>query len=714
MHAGGCGCCDCGDHEAWRREIDCAYHHPDTPYPAELLASTSGSPTERESAPASAQPKAIPAELQHLLRQHIEEAVSLILRAAAHFPRDTTAPSAPRVIGGTQHTCPLPRATPEEGSPSHGPWSVILWNDEKHTYDQVIDQLVSSTRCSRSQARASAVRVDSYGLEVVATSTDTTRLWKVAHIISRIDLGVTVCTSQDAIVLYAVGYLLDWLGDLAKVKVGGDETFMGRLIAQILVQDGRLATLLTHEDKLWKRARTALRHLLMSLLVVGHDVKLELGRQYAAVYPSLVSAYLLNDREPENSITLFSVQLFSAPSIATELVTKHNFLSTVVKVLYSFFTQQHYPAGGVSDPEASVQKYIQYPPSANHPPVDPDSSSFKHKRYVAVFQELNHLLSHAGVRAHVVSQTDDTLTWILEFLQLFAEMNPHVRASAVHVEYETDSWVSAFNLNIQLAKLARLAGAAFNPSAPLKSVAGIGSSSAAALVPPASFAAAIAQMVQKMAALAPGATEEETSSQILHNVNFAGKKWQVVSYRVSEEPVSFHHPIHLIYSELLKNLDAWTDDSIASATNARYPSFAALVTQQDTRGSVVYLRIVDEVVRGELPDTRYSCQNVDQVLSPPFSTAPTQSWPCLLRSELASGFATASAFALRDCTIANTTCEKTHSTRMYSSSRQPSSHSILRCCSLPSWTASRSSRRCSTPSQPRREPPLQTLDKLGQ
>jgi hypothetical protein len=52
----------------------------------------------------------------------------------------------------------------EEAKPSSSSevYACILWNDESHSYPQVIDQLVSAARCTEAQAKATAENVNLY------------------------------------------------------------------------------------------------------------------------------------------------------------------------------------------------------------------------------------------------------------------------------------------------------------------------------------------------------------------------------------------------------------------------------------------------------------------------------------------------------------------------------------------------------------------------
>lgn len=51
------------------------------------------------------------------------------------------------------------------------PWVVILYNDEIHSFDEVIEQLVKATHCSVKQAEKHAWTVHTKGKDVVYKST---------------------------------------------------------------------------------------------------------------------------------------------------------------------------------------------------------------------------------------------------------------------------------------------------------------------------------------------------------------------------------------------------------------------------------------------------------------------------------------------------------------------------------------------------------------
>lgn len=54
-----------------------------------------------------------------------------------------------------------------EGDGTDEPWSVILFNDEVHTFEEVIGQLIKATGCSRGKAEDLAWTVHSEGKATV-------------------------------------------------------------------------------------------------------------------------------------------------------------------------------------------------------------------------------------------------------------------------------------------------------------------------------------------------------------------------------------------------------------------------------------------------------------------------------------------------------------------------------------------------------------------
>lgn len=69
------------------------------------------------------------------------------------------------------------------------PWNVILLNDEYHTFEEVIIQLMKATGCTPDQAAAIALDVHNKGMAICFTGSRE-RCELVAEILEEIDLAV--------------------------------------------------------------------------------------------------------------------------------------------------------------------------------------------------------------------------------------------------------------------------------------------------------------------------------------------------------------------------------------------------------------------------------------------------------------------------------------------------------------------------------------------
>jgi len=90
------------------------------------------------------------------------------------------------MIAGTGAT-PLPQQDSEEDVAEQEPAKVILFNDEVHTFDEVIGQLIKATRCTGEKAEALAWEVHTRGKAVVFVG-ELPRCMEVSGILEEIDL----------------------------------------------------------------------------------------------------------------------------------------------------------------------------------------------------------------------------------------------------------------------------------------------------------------------------------------------------------------------------------------------------------------------------------------------------------------------------------------------------------------------------------------------
>lgn len=263
------------------------------------------------------------------------------------------------------------------------------------------------------------------------------------------------------------------------------------------------------------------------------------------MYPNLIDAFLLGDREPDNSIMAFGVQVLSVPSVIARLLeptdpSERSFIEVLIDILVSFFTEQiSEPGPGSRNPRRLL------PPSRIIDGVDADSPAFKHKRYFHVLHDLGRLFSSPAAK-RALPADPSRIDSLVAFLDLFTNMHTSTRAVGQHVEYESETWITAFNAAIQIGRLAKLCGEAFR-EAPTHSL-----HKAMRLV---------------MTSMQSNGVDYSVAnpSKSYHMVPWQGRRYRVLRFVVSKEPVSFHHPLQWLYAELAKNVRAMGDDALSEA-----------------------------------------------------------------------------------------------------------------------------------------------------
>lgn len=170
------------------------------------------------------------------------------------------------------------------------PWSVILWNDEKHSFVQVIDQVSRAIGCSRREASESAQRVDTQGRDLLYVSTDPVQLLRVAKTIAAIDLAVTVRPALDTFYEQVAGEIICFMKDLCAVKVEGEGGVLTEVLAKVLLKRGgvrgmsRFQRLIGVDSRMWKAPRKRLAELYVTLLGVSPQVKTDLSESFFSIY----------------------------------------------------------------------------------------------------------------------------------------------------------------------------------------------------------------------------------------------------------------------------------------------------------------------------------------------------------------------------------------------------------------------------------------------
>ncbi|OAD69063.1 hypothetical protein PHYBLDRAFT_103224, partial [Phycomyces blakesleeanus NRRL 1555(-)] len=145
------------------------------------------------------------------IKQTIEVVLDYILETFATSPEDVSPGKKENII----------RDCRDSHKAHHIPYNAantsyvcMLWNDEQHSFDEVINVVSSAIQCSKEHAMRVAEEVDTYGRHLVFSSNDLDEAIKVADQIYEIKLAVTIRSVQTSVREEISGLLLDWLKDL--------------------------------------------------------------------------------------------------------------------------------------------------------------------------------------------------------------------------------------------------------------------------------------------------------------------------------------------------------------------------------------------------------------------------------------------------------------------------------------------------------------------
>ena len=212
------GCCDCGDPEAFYPSAPrCGIHVVSTP--------------DKELPP-------IPDNVRQSIREVMESALDFLIDVFSTTPLEKIEITE----DDCNHAAKWAQLNYEFDSPhdekDYGDWILTLYNDESHSYNDVILQLrrMDKERYYRDGAFTTAREIDTNGRVAIAKASDQAKILKQAELIMRIGLFCSVRTERDYLRECLGGIILEWLVDCISigVSVGGDEMILRETMCQVL------------------------------------------------------------------------------------------------------------------------------------------------------------------------------------------------------------------------------------------------------------------------------------------------------------------------------------------------------------------------------------------------------------------------------------------------------------------------------------------------
>nr|XP_032821084.1 E3 ubiquitin-protein ligase UBR2-like isoform X2 [Petromyzon marinus] len=302
--SGGGGVCDCGDREAWRTGPHCSMHSPGH---ADAAATVGVG----------------------VLPDGVEERARTLFPVLLQYAIDalTWDPSSGPLLRDFH-----PQTHTDEV------YHCVLYNDEVHTFNDVIGCLVVAIGCSEREAFSLASAVDRQGRKSVYCGSQ-----QVCEEIKRIIVGRSsprrgqkaLRTEVESASLFAhqtfATRLLAWLNHICETCEG-----LRVLVCEALLSGGDaspVCMLMLQDSRLWKGARSVHYDLIMGSLLLEAEYKRHFAIVFTRNYRRLQQDFLDDDHERNLSVTSLSVQVFTVPTLARYLVMEEDALSILVKTM---------------------------------------------------------------------------------------------------------------------------------------------------------------------------------------------------------------------------------------------------------------------------------------------------------------------------------------------------------------------------------------------
>ncbi|XP_059617918.1 E3 ubiquitin-protein ligase UBR1 [Phlebotomus argentipes] len=401
----GGGCCDCGDAEAWKRDPYCEQHiqglqnsQPDNP----------------------------------IITERMKKACEVVFHAVLSY-----------CCTSLEIDCNGNMSAVNEDEDSY---CTVLYNDETHTYEQVIQTLTRTVACPHKNAVDYVTSVDRDGRAVVycgsfnecvrlKNEVEKQSLRNIMHAKTQ-PLRVTVLHRKSLSYQQFALQLLSWLQQFLMHCAAFRKVFCDIITMNT---DYNINHLLSNDCKLWKMARSSWHRVLISGMLMEYENKKKLAVVFTKLYASVMQEYIRDDHDHSFSIVSLSVQLFTVPTIAHHLIAHESAFFILMQTFYA----------------ESVEKYVQNK-VLQFAKTTINLNVFKRSAYI--LYDVRYLLN---ITPDV--WTDDLrkgflhgMQILIKLLRVMQGMDAVHRQTGSHIEHEPE-WESAFNLHIKLAYVISLA-----------------------------------------------------------------------------------------------------------------------------------------------------------------------------------------------------------------------------------------------------------------
>ena len=442
----GGGYCDCGDPEAWSQHVHCSTH---------LIATQN-----KNHDPLSKLPLDIQVRVKQVFTTVVKYAYDMLTtETPLTLPPDLTYKddfdsglldfSFDSASGSSKD----PLKSIQSGYPGNENYATVVFNDEVHTFDEVITVLPRAVDCDSNTAGGFATLIDREGRCLIKCG-GFNRCQEVKRSTEK-SSGRRGTKSLKVVVMhgYVVAHqtftlrLLSWLQSLLDKSSAFRALFSNVLLekAEPSGKVSRLENFLRHDTSLWKAARSQLHHLFISGMLLETDTKRSFAEIFTRCYGNIIKDYIIDDHEHSFSVSSLSVQLFTVPTLAHHLIGRCDVLAILLRTFISECERKKNDRG-----KLEFQRNL-------------NLQNFRRAAYI--LYDLKYLLTKVPSKTSGELSTgwDNELrkgflhgvSLLLDILFLMQGMDLQVRQVTHHVEYEIE-WESAFNLHVKLAPVCAL------------------------------------------------------------------------------------------------------------------------------------------------------------------------------------------------------------------------------------------------------------------
>ncbi|KAK6637539.1 hypothetical protein RUM44_007961 [Polyplax serrata] len=408
----GGGCCDCGDVEAWKKDPFCDIH-------------STGNQVKNDTQ------KYFPADMI----ERCKVTFTGILKYAFQVLTLEHSPGLP-------HDLRLTEAEEDPFGFSDGPhaYCTVLYNDEIHTFEQVINTLVKIVKCSQRNATEYVTNIDREGRAVVRCTsfqqcqelkTDIERFTsKHGGLPLKVDVVHTHVIAHQVFAMK----LLRWLQKILLTSEHFRLIFTIVALTPIPPDTSIVEGILLRDSRLWKSARSHWHRLFISGMLMEYNNKKALAGVFTKNYGTVIKDFINDDHDHSFSIASLSVQIFTTPTLTHHLIAEGEVLFILFHTFMSECSRKFNKAGKL------------------HFERNVSNQSFKRAQYI--LYDLKYLFSSVPTESQ---WTDNLRRGFLQgfssFLNLLAcmqGMDSVTRQIIQHMEFEP-VWEAAFQLHIKLS-----------------------------------------------------------------------------------------------------------------------------------------------------------------------------------------------------------------------------------------------------------------------